>query len=361
MCSHRYNSADARLRRTPCGVAPAYHNRCGERQFACARPGWLARRAVEGAITWFDRRRCERRGARRWRCAPLVLLAALACDVVRRPRSLPGRRRHAVSAGATTTAATAGRISTSRSSPTGRTSPRRRSPSAAASCSSKAATPTSSTTTARPASARTRRPEALFRVGVLADWFELRLALHLPRGDDQRDGRRPLDDQRQRRLVPRHEVRADRPGGHPARDGARAADARAERRRASITAGETLPGVNWLYGWDVTEFISTGGPTQANRRLDDETGEPYVEFSQSWTINYSLADRLGALHGVVLLRPGRRRHEPQRELLRRRVHISRRPTTCSSTSAAGVGLNDAAADMFAGVGLSIRSCGSPAT
>jgi hypothetical protein len=55
-----------------------------------------------------------------------------------------------------------------------------------------------------------------------------------------------------------------------------------------------LPGVNWLYGWDINDFLATGGSTQMNRRIDGTTAEPFFELAQSWTINYSLTDRVGA-------------------------------------------------------------------
>ena len=60
------------------------------------------------------------------------------------------------------------------------------------------------------------------------------------------------------------------------------------------SAGEVLPGGNLVYGWEINDFLSTAGQTQLNRQLDDGSGDPYVEFSQSWTVAYSLSDCLGA-------------------------------------------------------------------
>jgi hypothetical protein len=61
-----------------------------------------------------------------------------------------------------------------------------------------------------------------------------------------------------------------------------------------FTNDEVLPGANWIYDWEITEFISTAGSSQINRTLDEVTADTYLEFAQSWTIAYSLADRLGA-------------------------------------------------------------------
>ena len=65
----------------------------------------------------------------------------------------------------------------------------------------------------------------------------------------------------------------------------------------AFTAGEVLPGLNWLYGWDVTDFISIGGSTQVNRAVEEsESGraDSYTELAQSLTIGYGLTDSLGA-------------------------------------------------------------------
>jgi hypothetical protein len=63
---------------------------------------------------------------------------------------------------------------------------------------------------------------------------------------------------------------------------------------SDFTAGEVRPGLSWLYGWEVSEFLSTGGSTQANLAIDDGTGDEFTEVAQSWTIGYSLGENLGA-------------------------------------------------------------------
>ncbi len=195
-------------------------------------------------------------------------------------------------------------------------------------------------------------PEMLMRVGVLADWFELRVGYTLIEGTTHTFG----------------EGRATFTGSNDLYLGMKLAltgQAGVLPEMAIVpqmfvpsgssdhTAGETLPGVNWLYGWDVTDFIATGGSTQVNRRLDDETGDPYAEFAQSWTIGYSLADRVGAYTEWFCLAPDGADSNHNENyfdggvtfLVTDNVQLDAR---------AGVGLNEAAADMFSGLGLSIR-------
>ena len=122
---------------------------------------------------------------------------------------------------------------------------------------------------------------------------------------------------------------------------------------SDISAGETLPGVNWLYGWDVNDFISTGASTQVNRQLDEVTGEPYLEFAQSWTINYSLAEQLkGYTEWFCITPDGADANHNENYFNGGFAYLV--TDDVQLDVCAGVGLNDAAADMFAGVGLSIR-------
>ena len=90
---------------------------------------------------------------------------------------------------------------------------------------------------------------------------------------------------------------------------------------SELTADEVLPGVNFVYGWDINDNLSTGGQTQVNRALDDNAGDSYVEFAQSWTVGYSWTDELGS-YAEWFMFPGRRRHEPQPAILRRRLHAT---------------------------------------
>lgn len=121
----------------------------------------------------------------------------------------------------------------------------------------------------------------------------------------------------------------------------------------AFTANELLPGVNWLYGWDINDFVSTAGSTQFNRAIDEGTGRAYTEWAQSWTVGYSLTDRVGAYtewygffpHSSDTAKPEHYFNGGFTFLLTDDIQWDVR---------AGVGLNDAADDGFVGTGLSIR-------
>lgn len=190
-------------------------------------------------------------------------------------------------------------------------------------------------------------PEMLLRYGILEDWLELRLAsnyaneqtgtrrtrgatdlyLGLKIGLTPQEGFLP-----EMALVPQMTV----PTG---------ADA--------FTSDEVLPGVNWLYGWDISDCLSTAGSTQFNRSIDDGTGRAYTTWAQSWTVGYSLSDKVGAYTEWFALAP----HSADTA---ETEHYTDGGLTFLLTDdiqwdiRAGLGLNDAAADYFAGTGLSVR-------
>lgn len=134
--------------------------------------------------------------------------------------------------------------------------------------------------------------EPLLRIGALANWFEYRFGWNFFQQSTALGGVKTrisgLDDLylgAKIGLTPQQDILPEMalvpqmyvPVGHD-----------------SFTAGQVLPGVNWLYGWDVNEFLSAAGSTQINRRVDAVTAEPYYEVAQSWTFGYTLTDRLGA-------------------------------------------------------------------
>ena len=190
-------------------------------------------------------------------------------------------------------------------------------------------------------------PEPLLRVGVLADWLELRVGWNYATesvgviresgGEDLYLGFKiGLTPQvglfPEMALIPQMTV----PTG---------ADA--------FTADETLPGLNWVYGWDVTDCVATGGSTQINRTIDEVVVDAYAEWAQSWTVNYGLHDRVGAYTEWFALFPHSAVSASTEHyfdggftfLVNNNVQLDIR---------AGLGLNDAADDYFAGAGLSIR-------
>lgn len=197
-------------------------------------------------------------------------------------------------------------------------------------------------------------PELLARLGLLANWFELRLGWSmiqqttdngppLPRETDVGSGDIYLGAKlwltEQAGLLPEMSIMPQTllPTGSEA-----------------FTNEQLLPGLAWLYGWELNEWLSIGASTQGNRSLDD-SGKYYVQFAQSWTVNYQFTDRLGGYTEYFGFYPSGARDpdvKPEqyldggfRYLVTRDLQLDIR---------AGLGLTDASDDFFAGSGLSVR-------
>lgn len=194
-------------------------------------------------------------------------------------------------------------------------------------------------------------PEMLWRVGVLAEWLELRIAYNFIEEHTRTGGLSTTVSGSDDLYVGLKLALTPQEGILP--EMAIIPQMTVPSGDADIGAGEVLPGVNWLYGWDVNDFLATGGSTQINRTLDELTGEPYYEVAQSWTIGYGLTERLGAYTEWFAFFPsGADTALPQHFfnggftfLVSNNIQLDVR---------AGVGLNDAADDYFAGSGASIR-------
>lgn len=193
-------------------------------------------------------------------------------------------------------------------------------------------------------------PETLYRIGMFAEWFELRIAwnygVNLNRdnvvsnifdgGQDlylgiklnltEQDGWLP-----EMALAPQMNV----PTGHD-----------------DFSSDEVEPGVNWLYGWDVTEKLGIGGSTQVNRTLD-EADVFYTEWADSITANYFFTEKFGMyIEWFGLFPAGSAVELPQ--LYADGGFMLRPHKNLQLDFRAGVGLNDAADDFFAGAGSVFR-------
>ena len=103
----------------------------------------------------------------------------------------------------------------------------------------------------------------------------------------------------------------------------------------------------------MTECIATGGSTKFNRATDDATGDAYTEWAQSWTVSYGLLDRLGAYTEWFALFP----HSSDSASTEHYFNGGLAFLVSDNIQwdiRAGLGLNDAADDYFAGTGLSLR-------
>ncbi len=191
--------------------------------------------------------------------------------------------------------------------------------------------------------------EPLLRVGVYADWLELRAALapgtevstihgthHSESGVEDLYLGVKLGLTAQSEWLPEVAIvpQMTVPTGHP-----------------SFTTGRTLPGCNLLYAWDVTESVSTGGSTQVNLAVDGD--DAYVEWAQSWTVGLALAEDVGFYTEWFAILP------EQSSAVAAEHYLNSGFTWQPNDDVqwdirAGTGLNAAAADFFCGVGLSVR-------
>ena len=189
--------------------------------------------------------------------------------------------------------------------------------------------------------------EALMRYGFLADWLELRLGV-FPVSERSTDegSTSGVEDL----YVGVKLALTEQSGWWP--EMALTPQATVPTGSSHFQNYATLIGVNWIYGWDINKFLATGGSTQVNKAVDEEL-DSYAEFAQSWTINYTLTEQLGAYTEWFAL-------VPSGTQLAETEHYFDGGFTFKFTKdvqwdiRGGIGLNDAAADYFVGTGLSVR-------
>lgn len=118
-----------------------------------------------------------------------------------------------------------------------------------------------------------------------------------------------------------------------------------------FTSDRTLPGCNLIYGWEITESLSSTGSTQFNYAIDDN--DTYVEWAQSWTLGLALTDTVGCYSEWFAILPDRSSSVPAEQYLDGGF-TWRLNDDIQLDARMGTGLNAAAADFFGGVGLSVR-------
>jgi hypothetical protein len=122
---------------------------------------------------------------------------------------------------------------------------------------------------------------------------------------------------------------------------------------SEFTADEVLPGMNWLYGWDINDWLSTAGSTQANLAVDDGTGDEFVEFAQSWTIGYTLTEKIGAYTEWFVIAPAGAETARTQHYLDAGVTY-RLTNNLQFDVRIGKGVSAAADDYFVGTGAVVR-------
>lgn len=195
-------------------------------------------------------------------------------------------------------------------------------------------------------------PESLLRIGMLAEWFELRLDWNYVENRENVFG----------------EGIDAVAGGEDLGIGCKIALTAQEyflpetglilqmsvpTGAEELSADQVLPGVDYIYEWQVTKKFTMGGQSQFNLAVDDETNHTYTEFSQSWTTGYDWTDSFSHYAEWFMFAPNGAdtNHNQQyvnggfKYLLNDNLQWDIR---------GGLGLNDAADDNFIGSGLSMR-------
>ncbi len=190
-------------------------------------------------------------------------------------------------------------------------------------------------------------PETLFRYGIFAEWLEFRAAWNYTNeivDSAESGGAEDLYLGFKIALTPQEGILPEM---------AIMPQMTVPTGAAAFRGNDVHPGVNWLYGWDINDWLSTGGSTQINRTVTTLGGQPFSEFAQSWTIGYSLSDRVGAYTEYFALIPhSGEGAKPQHYFDGGFTYLLSDDIQWDIRG--GVGLNAAADDYFVGTGLSLR-------
>jgi hypothetical protein len=191
--------------------------------------------------------------------------------------------------------------------------------------------------------------EALLRYGVWRDWFELRAGVspltETVRGPAVSESNFGLDD------LYLGAKFALTPQAGPLPETALVPQCTLPTGCDAFSADTVLPGVNWIYSWDIADVVSVGGSTQVNRAVD-ERGGSYAEWTQSLEVGYGVTDRVGTyVEWFAFL--------PRASAVETEHYLDGGATLLLTDDVqwdvrAGAGLNAAAADFFVGTGLSVR-------
>jgi hypothetical protein len=196
-------------------------------------------------------------------------------------------------------------------------------------------------------------PEVLVRIGLFADWLELRVGQNFGVETVSAAGTRRTDRggedlylgvglalTEQKRWLPESRV---------------VLQTRVPSGAEPFSGDEMLPGVNLLYGWTVIEDRLTLGMSTAFNRRRDDVGDFYLEFAQAATTGITLTEKLGLYLEVFALMPaGATAPATWPETYFDGGFIFRVNNNLQFDIRAGVGISRSAADFFAGSGFAVR-------
>jgi len=193
-------------------------------------------------------------------------------------------------------------------------------------------------------------PELLLRLGIAAEWLELRLGWNS--GVDRRqsgnvsstfDGEKDL-------YVGLKLALTEQDGWLP--EFSLLPQMSVPTGSDEYSSHVLMPGCGFLYAWNLNEVFSISGSMQINRVRDD-ADDLYAEIAQSWSIGYALTDQLAAYTEWFAFFP----HNA--DVAKPRHHFDGGFTyqfhpNWQVDLWAGMGLNDAADDFIMGAGTVLR-------
>lgn len=193
--------------------------------------------------------------------------------------------------------------------------------------------------------------EPLLRVGVCAEWLELRVAwAYLSQRarsfgapDEFLTGGSDLYVGAKIGLTPQEEFLPEMaiiPGAWVPCGG------------DGLSDEEVLPSLNWCYTWEVSDAFSVAGNTQGNRAQDD-SGEFFFLMSQSVALSYKLTEKIGSyVEWFAFFPNGAETARTQHFLDGGFTYLVN--NNLQWDVRVGTGLNQAANDFFTGTGFVVR-------
>lgn len=121
---------------------------------------------------------------------------------------------------------------------------------------------------------------------------------------------------------------------------------------SQFSADRVLPGINLLYGWDLSDTLSMSASTHLNLAVDDDA-HSYTEWAQSLSLGLSLTENLSSFFEWYALFPVDSATAATERYLDAGLAYAL-GDDLQIDIRVGKGLNDASDDYFVGTGLAFR-------
>ncbi len=194
-------------------------------------------------------------------------------------------------------------------------------------------------------------PETLLRVGVLADWFELRTVWNYE-SERTRTGGIAENESGANDLILGCKIALTGQQGYLPEVGL-ILQMSVPSGGSAFTSDEVLPGFNLCYAWDLSEDTYLAGSTGINGTVDDETRDLCSELNQSLSLGHMWTEKLGNYAEWFVLSPiSADTNRPEHYFNGGFTYLFNKDVQWDIR--AGVGLNEAADNFFVGTGLSVR-------